>query len=297
MRLELDNTKRKEFETCPRKYYWHFEKNLISKIGSTKLRFGVTWHAMQEEYRRCIIEGISKSESIRKSLLFAHKKWEKESEGLQFEPDFRSFEFCVKLFDAYLSHYEDLDFRLISSEQVFAHPLFSCAEDEIVFTGRIDCIGEFGDRPMIVDDKTTGWYPQSLMKQLERSPQLIGYAVAAEKLLDKPIDSCLANIVYLNARTKKDGSLGEISTGFHRNIYLYSDYDKNEWKKAFLAVATRIIDCHDDFLLDINKFYQNMDSCFQYGECPYLCLCKQEVVNQSYLVNNFIVKKWDVLED
>ena len=48
--LKIDNTKRKTYVSCPRKYYFEYILGLKTEKGSTPLRYGIVWHAIMEAF-------------------------------------------------------------------------------------------------------------------------------------------------------------------------------------------------------------------------------------------------------
>ena len=54
--LELDNSKRSQFVTCPRKYYYSYIRNLRPSQGSTALRYGIVYHAGKDAFYNYIKE-------------------------------------------------------------------------------------------------------------------------------------------------------------------------------------------------------------------------------------------------
>ena len=55
-KIVLDNSARSTFRTCQRKYFYQNIKGLQPDFGSTALRFGSAYHAMQEGYHAWVKE-------------------------------------------------------------------------------------------------------------------------------------------------------------------------------------------------------------------------------------------------
>ena len=64
MQIELDNTKRRSYSLCPRKFYYEHVLNLRPRTSSTALRFGLTWHSILEAYYKEIKENGWKNKEI-----------------------------------------------------------------------------------------------------------------------------------------------------------------------------------------------------------------------------------------
>ena len=308
--LKLDNSKRRIFTECKAKYNLQVILGLQSNYGSTALRYGSTWHAIQEKYHAWVIEnGWPKDstelmQAISAGLEFGQETYIKESQKKEFYDDYKNFNTAVTGFNKYLDYFvDDKNFmKIINTEKKFSCPIEpeNKVEDKIlsklpkiVFTGKIDLCVEMDNAKWIFDFKTTGWYLDKVIQQANRSPQLIGYSYAGKKVLDFSPAGCLCSFAYIGSnKSKKTGDWGNIRYDFRRVPQLYTDGDIEAWKFSFIDTAREIV-----FHMKEDYWPQEFDSCHNYGTCPYLRLCQQHVPVEMLNTDGFHIDHWDVLDE
>lgn len=287
--LKIDNTKRSCFSQCPKKYYWQFVRHLKSLKGSTALRFGSTYHAFQEEYRRQKLLGADLQYCKGSATLKATEVWTQESEcGQLFEHDYRTYLQCSDTFHQYLDFYGETDFKPLMVEHVFSVPFAAWGHYEVMFEGKIDLIGSLDDDVLsVVDDKTSGYTAYHVFA--EKRAQLMGYCWVANKLHPE----FKINQAYINlALVKQSGKVGNkvVTTEFNRMPYLYSNKDIEDWYSMMQGECKQLCEAHEK-----NNFYPIFESCqTKYGACDYVTLCGMSNPDEAYIKANFIEKKWEV---
>ena len=158
--ITLDNTKRSMFRQCKKKFFLSAENGWQSNFGSTAIRYGVGWHGIQEGYHAWVKEHgwpnrETQMEALTTGLVKGKEKFDKESEGKQFNDDFKNFNTAVEAFSAYLDffHEDNTFLKILSTETKFECPILPETEIEerllsklppLFFTGRIDLIVEMG---------------------------------------------------------------------------------------------------------------------------------------------------------
>lgn len=308
--LVLDNSKRSIFRQCKAKYNLQVRKGLQSNFGSTALRYGSCWHAIQEGYHSWVAEhgwpadAEQTMKAISAGLLLGQEKYEKESINKEYYDDYKNFNTAVAAFNRYLDYFADdpTYLKIISTEKKFSCPIEpeKKAEEKmlsnippLIFTGRIDLCVEMDHMKWIFDFKTTGWYLDKVIQQANRSPQLIGYSYAGKKVLDFTPAGCLCSFAYTGAsRSRKTGEYGAVRYDFRRVPQLYTNGDIDAWKVSFIDTAREIY-----FHEQENYWPESFDNCYQYGACPYLRLCQQHVPYEELNLEGFHVEFWDVLDD
>jgi hypothetical protein len=306
----LDNTKRKMFRECKRKYFLSALHGLQSNYGSTAIRYGVTWHGIQEGYHKWVMEhGWPKDPNETMAALSAglelgKQKFEKESATKQYHEDYKNFNTAVEGFSQYLRAFQqDPDYlKVLSTEQKFSCPIEpeNEAEDKVlsklppvVFTGRIDLCIEQDYSKWIFDFKTTGWILDKVIMQANRSPQLIGYSYASSKVLDFVSAGCLCSFAYIGSnKSKVTGEWGNIRYDFRRVPQLYTQGDIDAWKLSFIDTCREIYHC-----MQTDFWPESFDSCHMYGSCPYLRLCQQHTAFENLNLEGFHVDFWDVMAE
>jgi hypothetical protein len=308
--IVIDNTKRKMFKQCKQKYLLSAIHGWQPDFGSTAIRYGVAWHAIQEGYHGWIAKnGWPKSsseqmEAITAGLDLGKRKWDKETEEKKFFEDYRNFNTLVDNFNAYLEFFStDKDYiKIITTETKFECPILpeNSAEEKILdklpplfFTGRIDLCVEMDYQKWIFDFKTTGWILDKVIAEANRSPQLIGYSYAGKRVLNFEPNGCLASFSFAgSSKSRKTGEYGAPRFEFRRVPQLYTASDIVAWKLSLIDTAREI-----DFATKENLFPESFDNCFQYGACPYLKLCQQHLPIEHLNFEGFHIKPWDVLAE
>ena len=308
--IVLDNSKRNTFRSCKMKYLLQVIMGLQSNFGSTALRYGSCWHAIQEGFHKWVVangwpaDSTELMQAVSDGLELGQKTYIKDSEAKEFYDDFKNFNTAVNGFSKYLDYFTDDQnhMKIISTEQKFQCPIEpeNKVEDKIlsklpslIFTGKIDLCVEMDSSKWLFDFKTTGWYLDKVIQQANRSPQLIGYSYAGKKILDFDPAGCLLSFAYIGAtRSKKTGEYGKIRYDFRRVPQLYTNGDIEAWKLSFIDTAREIY-----FHTKEDYWPESFDNCFQYGACPYLRLCQQHVHPSELNTEGFHVAHWDVLDN
>ena len=306
----LDNTKRSTFRQCKMKYFLSAVNGLQSNFGSTAIRYGVTWHGIQEGFHSWIkqnswpTDSTSTMQALTAGLELGKAKYDKETESKTYYDDYKNFNTAVEGFSKYLEFFKtDSEFiKIISTERKFSCPIEpeNEAEDKllsklppIVFTGRIDLCVEMDYAKWIFDFKTTGWILDQVIAKSNRSPQLIGYSQAGEKVLDFKPAGCLCSFAYVGSnKSKVTGEWGNIRYDFRRVPQLYTQGDIDAWKLSFIDTCREIEWCMKNGI-----WTESFDNCYQYGICPYLKLCQQHTRFEELNLEGYHVAFWDVMED
>lgn len=288
--INLDNSKRNCFVTCPKKYYYQYMRHLQPKKGAEPLIFGKVYHAFHEAYRNATKKGVTDRPTKQAiSFAFGLSVWEKElSFNYIIDPnDFRTFENC---YASFLSHFDTFpdDIIPVEIEHYFSEPLIKENDYAVSFAGKIDCIGRLynGEDIAIFDDKTTSYSLSAIKEQSSRSAQFLGYSWIVSKRYNTP-----TNIVYVNCVYLKNLKSG-LTIAHDRGICVFSEHDYIEWHKSFVSTAYRIIEAYKT-----NNFPMEFDSCYgKFGRCKFLELCTMPSYSESYIQDNFIEREWLIYE-
>ena len=309
-KLTLDNSGRSTYRLCKMKYFLQVINGWQPNYGSTALRYGSCWHGIQEGFHTWVKENgwpqdsTSEMTAITQGFALGNKTFIKESEGKEFYDDFKNFNTAVDHFNAYLEYFkDDKDFiEVIATEKKFSCPILpenSLEEKllkkiaELIFTGKIDLCVKMDGMKWILDFKTTGWYLKKVIQQATRSPQLLGYSYAGDKVLGFKPEGCLFSFAYLGStKSKVTGNYGKVRFDFRRIPHVFTAGDIEAWKLSFITTAIDIQRSKDE-----NIWPESFDSCFQYGTCPYLRLCNQHRPYEDLNFEGFHVKHWSVLDE
>ena len=302
--LTLDNTKRSELNSCPRKYYWSYIRNLKPTQGSTALRYGITWHAAMEGlYGHIKKHGWTHDGGAVEAAISAAKDaWAEQSTKQSYFDDYRTLENCLQSLLSYLAHFNhdegmlkvnfvERRFKIkleLDAMEMVRFPRVS--KQGIVFAGRLDADITLTGRPWQMEQKTTG---QSLSYQkfrLHRNPQNIGYAYANRCISEEPSEGCLIVLHQLTAyKSKKTETWGAPKIDFDRVPQIYTDGDLESWRESFLNTAEIILRN-----MEMGIWPMNYDSCYQYGQCKFTNLCEQNApLGQEITEGFFEDEAWE----
>lgn len=295
-KLRLDNLKRSCFITCPRKYYWQHKLHLRTTTGSTALRYGIAWHAaMQGYYEDVAKNGWTKDGSaLEAAVVEAKAAWSEETAKFdEFYEDYRSLENLLLGLMQYFGtfHTDEGMLEIVEAERIFCISMegsdnINC--DPFDFVGRIDLEVMLNQRPWIVDHKTTSQSLSVQSRRLERSPQFMGYVYAGGKELSVVPDGALIQLCQLTAyKSKSTGNYGAPKFDFQRIPQIYNSKDIESWKESLIATAL-------DIQIEESRgiWPMRLDNCYQYGECSFSSLCKQNTLEP--MLHRFVVgEPWD----
>ena len=298
--LKLDNSKRSDYVSCPRKFYWKYVRGITPSIGSTALRYGSVWHKAMEVFYNVVKEvGWVKSDPLVKAIQAAKEAWDEESREREFYDDYRTLENLMKSLLQFVAHFagDEAMLEVLSAEKIFCIAMTHGPNDKIqfppfYFTGKIDLKVKLNGRIWIVDHKTTGQSLSIQQTRLNRSPQFIGYYAAGKKVFEEAPEGMLVVLHHLSAyKSKKTGNYGKPKIDFARVPQIYSNADITEWRNSLCTTARHIYDSITD-----ENWPMCFDSCYTYGRCAYTNLCEQgrelghEVLGDSYIQDEI----WDV---
>jgi len=242
-------------------------------------------------------------EAIVKAFEMGKTKWDKETKTKIFNDDYKNFNTAVIGFNNYLDYFKDDRnyIKVISTERKFECLIEAENEVElrlleklppIIFTGKIDLCVELDYAKWIFDFKTTGWILDQVISKANRSPQLIGYSYAGEKVLDFKPSGCLCSFAFVGSRKNKAGEYGNVKHDFRRVPQIFTQGDIDAWKLQLIDAAREIHFCTEN-----NLWVESFDSCYNYGACPYLKLCRQHTEYENLNLEGFHTEYWDVLSD
>lgn len=157
-----------------------------------------------------------------------------------------------------------------------AHPVTGAP---ILYTGRLDCIGEFAGGIYGVDEKTASSLGASWSKQWEMRSQFTGYQWAANRAGVNMQGALIRGISIL--KTKYDT---QQSTTYR------SPYEVERWYKQTIRNIARAIEMWKEGYWDFNL----NSACAEYGGCNMVPVCKS-AEPENWLPMYFEKRVWDPL--
>jgi len=317
-KIQLDNSGRKIAEQCKMQYFLKIINGLQSECGNTALRFGQTWHGIQEGYYKHIATfgWKTKDAAISAGIMRGKEIWDRETKERTFmADDYRTFENCVTMFMSYLNYFvnDENYIKVISTEKKFEIPIIPKILEEhrlldgkplLMFTGKIDLEVEMDGRIWGCDHKTTSFNLDKASNQLNRSAQFIGYYYTEKELevskTKTPMDAemlegFLISFAFASSyKSKTTGQYGNLKTDFRRIPQLYSQQDLIDWRKSFISTYKDILFCIENDYWPIQY-----DSCYnQFNRsCEYLRLCDQKRSFEDLNLTGYKIQHWNVLNE
>lgn len=304
--LELDNSKRSQFVTCDKKYYYSYVRNLRPNQGSSALRYGIIWHSGKDAFYNYIKENgwVHDGGAFKAAVKAAKTSWEEESAKQSFYDDYRTLENYVQSLIAYTGHFSHDEgmLKVIETEKPFKLSMPLSKEEEknfprlakegLAFTGKIDALISLNGRLWLMEQKTTSQALSMQKRRLHRSPQLIGYAYAGLRLnpIDPPEGGLVALHHLLSRKSKVTGEYGKVKIDFERVPQIYTDRDLESWRLSFLSTAEDILRNTER-----NIWPVKLDNCYQYGRCSFAPLCEQNAPLGEEILEGFYEEEpWEV---
>ena len=138
----------------------------------------------------------------------------------------------------------------------------------VVWTGKIDLLEDYGGEVFVVDHKTTSVMGEKFVDDKERSSQMLGYTYAAKWFAASVLGGRKVGGVRINA-------LATRSTGFEFKIFPipYADWQIAEWKSETLLALQQLVARLDQFIYTGELAPTRSHCVTKYGKCSYFDVC------------------------
>lgn len=285
----FDSTMLAAFASCPQKMFRTYVEHWKPKSESVHLVAGGAFAKGIEVARKAFYEhGLSKGESEAlglSALIVAYGDFECPADSA------KSLERTAGALEFYYASYPFGECGLTpikfpdgrwAIEFSFAEPLdvvHPVTGDPILYTGRLDCIGEFAGGIYGVDEKTASSLGASWSKQWEMRSQFTGYQWAANRAGVNMQGSLVRGVSIL--KTKYDTQ---------QAITYRSPYEVERWYKQTLRNIARAIEMWKEGYWDFDL----NGACAEYGGCNMVSICKSAEPEQ-WLPMYFDKRVWDPL--
>ena len=285
----FDSTMLAAFASCPQKMFRTYVEHWKPKAESVHLVAGGAFAKGIEVARKAFYEqGQSKEEAEAlglAALIFAYGDFECPADSA------KSLERTVGALEFYYASYPFGECGLTpikfpdgrwAIEFSFAEPLdiaHPVTGDPILYTGRLDCIGEFAGGIYGVDEKTASSLGASWSKQWEMRSQFTGYQWAANRAGVNMQGSLVRGVSIL--KTKYDTQ---------QAITYRSPYEVERWYKQTIRNIQRAISMWKEGYWD----YDLNGACAEYGGCNMVSICKS-ADPENWLPMYFDKRVWDPL--
>ena len=287
----IDATSRRDYVSCPQKFFRSTIQKLALKELSTHLVAGGAYARGLEVTRKAYYgKGLPADDALNKgieALWIAYGNHECP-EKINKHP-LRMVQALVDYFEEYpmktdpMQPYRGADGEP-AIEWTFALPIPGCLHPHtgelLMYAGRFDMIGEFCANLYVVDEKTTTSLGPSWPNQWKLRSQLTGYCWAAQQYGIPVAGAIIRGISILKTK------FGHAQVLCQRPEWMIS-----RWLLQLQVDVKNMIQDYKQ-----NKWSFNLDeACNQYGECPFMTLCESGSPDK-WIDQYYRIRDWDPLK-
>jgi hypothetical protein len=252
----LDSTGVQDFRACPARFYWRYARRLAPRAPNVHLIAGGAFAAGLAEYRRTGSEELGL-----KALLAAYTL-----DTVDERHRAKALDRVVTAYAAYLDQYGNVPVPLrladgtptIEVSFTLELPLNWSDGTPMLYSGRIDLIGEHPELGVVVVDEKTCRSFERDTSSWELRGQFWGYAWAARQLGFDPKWILVRRV-----------ALQVTAIDFSTVIIGVTDWRIGRWFEELCFTARQLRDA-----VERNVWSQNLgDACSSYGGCPFRQLC------------------------
>jgi len=243
-------SKIQDFESCPHKYYFRWERGLRPKRVNSNMFVGTVIHAARHAW---LENGKSQSAGVAAiASAFTDVEGNLQDDPVEF------VNYCVRMFTEYATHWKDEKVERTGYEVDFTTTVGT-----FPFTGRLDGVVVMDGMVFVDEVKTTGIPPQQFIQEMHMDGKTTGYVWATQKLTGKTVAGVYLDIIY----KKRDKAK---TFEFVRDITLRSEDQLRQWEAATIDKLVHIEGCRAT-----GYWPHHFGHCHgRYGKCTYLDLCK-----------------------
>lgn len=294
-----DSTSIKLAETCLRKYKYKMLDGWQPARKSVHLLFGGWYATALEHYHKYRAAGMSledaRAEIIHEALI---DTWVFERDengecvadsGQPWESDHntKTRPNLIRTIIWYLEQFGDEDpcttVILSNGQAAVEHSFRLDADNGIILSGHLDRLVEYGGKPYIQDQKTTGTtITPRFFESFSPDTQMSLYSFAGRAIFDIAVKGVII-----------DGA--QIAVGFsrfERGFTFRSPDQLDEWYDNAMSHILRAREATEE-----QYFPMNTSSCGNYGGCEFRHICnKAPSVREQFLKGDFVRgERWDPL--
>lgn len=285
----IDSTMRREFAMCEKRCYYGSFRKLALSGGNIHLHFGGCFARGLECTRKAFYgEGLSLMDALAVGAEAIIKSW-----GDFPAPDIgnKSLDTCLVTLYEYFKQYPPMDDVIQpmvfngkpAVEFTFAVPIDGMKHPEtgepLIYAGRFDMLGYYGNAAFIVDEKTAGSLGASWAKQFKLSSQMTGYVWAAKKY-KFPVQGAIIR------------GIGILKNSITHQMVITPrpDWMIERWFEQLKRDINRMIVAWETGVWN----YDIDHSCGSYGGCPFIPLCESPEP-ESWIGTYYEERNWNPL--
>lgn len=290
----LDNTMIRAWRSCPKKFWWSFQRHLHPTDASVHLVAGGAFAKGLEVTRKCFFDQeLSFDNAIARGGIALLNEYG------EFEPSPRYDRksalnvlgalgkyFMEWPIDSLLRPYRPPHNDKHAIEYSFGAPIPEVKHPEsgkeLLYAGRFDMIAQYGDSGGIIigcDDKTASQLGDSWLAQWPLSNQTLGYTWGA-----------LQNGLKLSGFQVRGTSLLANSYGHSESTQMFSAWKVEAFERNLIQTVRAMVNDWES-----NSWRMDLGpSCSSYGGCPFMLLCDSPTP-EDWIEVNYIKRIWDPL--
>ncbi len=274
---------------CGRYYFWRWIMNLVPRSFNINFWFGSTMHTGIEE-----VGHGKKLPKIVKAMTKTDKDFiKKNAVPVALSQEVRvQRDISKALIKGYykLAHEKMRGLKLGGTEIHFHSKL---KNSSVVYEGTLDAWWKSCKRVILVEGKTSKAPNNDYFRRLKFDKQINGYADALYRLTGKYPRYCYYTVFRKpQIRQRKTETPLQFYTRLQKDLIVRKDWyfifykhvfgkgsikavmNDIEWKTFDLAAKYDYLT--KDQLLDKDNWPREDTQCFNYGTCPYFCLCRKQ---------------------
>lgn len=291
----IDNTALNAYMTCAREFFMSMVLNRRPEGKSIALRYGTLWHTLLEWHYKTggdMVEAIARAEL----------SWDGDEQG-----DYRTLARLESDYEDYIQKWGTPDREIGQTigfpEEPMVEISLNAGDDDLLhpYAGKLDRFVEIEGQVYVEDHKTTSRLDKNYFSQFDLSNQMMGYTFLGQKLLpSRKVVGVRVNVIH--TLTKE--------TGFHRQLFTFSDERIREWKQNYNAQVSRVAREYEMWLsgdftvlgdgkpIAFPGHYGDNGCSRKFGLCGYNEVCSRAPrYRQQILENEYPVNPWNPLED
>lgn len=290
----LDHTARKEWKTCPRKYFFVIVLGRVSLQNNIVLTWGSAYHKFRELLERYYGIGHERpprfdqekankayAQATMEAVAYFKKNAEAQPVGSKWDfmtPE-RLIKSCITAFKHWQREKLQGAVEVIAVEQPFSVQI----SDGSFISGTADQIIRWLGKIWGRDFKTTSKDTEFVKRNLEPSDQFTGYTLGESLLAGESIQGQFVEYLYNAKPTKKDEKGPEITeTQTSRTAWQLKEFEADLiLTRKMMAIAR-----------EEDRYPMHEISC---PFCIFHSVCRQptEGAMMAQLEANFVVRPWD----
>lgn len=289
----IDNTAREQYRRCPQLFFRSTIQKLIARRRSPDLHFGGAFAAGLEALRKAYYEkGMPQEEALHFALYTAIRFYgdyeppvDKQT-NKNFNSLFRGLVDYVDRYPLATDHIQPYRYKRSGKSAIeftFAVPIpdteHPVTGNPILYGGRFDMIGVFGDAIFGLDDKTTSQLGPRWDQQWKMSSQFTGYCWAAQTY-----GIPLAGFIIRGQSFLKD------RCEFTEAIIYRSQWEIDRWLEQITREVKDMIFNWEERQFD----YAIGGACAEFGGCQFVPLCSSRSPS-SWIASEYTNHSWNPL--